>query len=293
MNERRDHMDTQGNRQAGEDAELYLDLLKRVLTRSEFPGQYRDLGIELGRRKRRALEIVQRILSRFSVTLVGCPRADNTAQLGPDLATQGETMMGRPRLDNLHECIRQVVEERVSGDLIETGVWRGGATIFMRAALKAYGQTHRTVWVADSFAGLPRPNPDKYPADTGSGFWTLAVLNVPREEVERNFRRFDLLDCQVRFLQGWFCDTLPAAPIERIALLRLDGDMYESTMDTLKYLYPKLSPGGYVIVDDYGAVPACRQAVDDYRTRHGIAEPIRHVRDWQDSCVYWRRETKG
>ena len=86
---------------------------------------------------------------------------------------------------------------------------------------------------------------------------------------------------------GWFRDTLPKAPIERLAVLRLDGDMYESTTLALTHLYPKLAPGGYAIVDDYQVVPGCRQAVDDFRSQHGIVEPIRQI-DW--AGVYWRRE---
>jgi len=80
-----------------------------------------------------------------------------------------------------------------------------------------------------------------------------------------NFRKYDLLDRQVRFLKGWFSETLPGCPIERLAVLRLDGDMYESTMDALKHFYPKLSAGGYLIVDDYGAAPACKTAIHEFR----------------------------
>jgi O-methyltransferase len=92
--------------------------------------------------------------------------------------------------------------------------------------------------------------------------------------VKENFRKFGLLDEQVAFLPGWFSETLAAAPIERLALLRLDGDMYASTMDALTALYHKVSPGGFVIVDDYGAVPACRQAVTDFREARGIKAQI-------------------
>ncbi len=95
-----------------------------------------------------------------------------------------------------------------------------------------------------------------------------------------------MLDEGVRFLKGWFKDTLPSAEAEAYAVLRLDGDMYESTMDALNALYPKLSPGGFLIVDDYGAVPACRQAVEDYRAVHGIDEPIIEI-DW--TGAYWRK----
>jgi O-methyltransferase len=271
-------------------AELYLGLLKQVLTRSHFPDQYRNLEALLGPRKRRFLRMLQSVLSQFDLMLVGCPAGCDPRQRGPDIATQGETMIGCPRLDNLHTCVRDVLRHRVPGDLIETGVWRGGATIFMRGALKAYNESERIVWVADSFAGVPRPDPEKYPADAGSGFWAVDVLAVSREEVEQNFRRYGLLDDQVQFLHGWFRDTLPKAPIEHLAVLRLDGDIYESTIDALSHLYPKLSVGGYVIVDDYGAVPACRQAVDDYRQQYRISEPMHTVEDWQKSCSYWQRE---
>ena len=104
----------------------------------------------------------------------------------------------------------------------------------------------------------------------------------------RNFERYCLLDEQVRFLKGWFSDTLPDAPIEELAVVRLDGDLYESTMDGLVNLYPKLSPGGYCIIDDYGHIDACRQAVDDYRSAHGIEEEMLVI---DGAGSYWRRDT--
>jgi O-methyltransferase len=147
----------------------------------------------------------------------------------------------------------------------------------MRAILKAYGVKDRTVWVADSFEGLPAPDAQKYPEDRGLEFLSrFRQLAVSLEEVQRNFRSYGLLDDQVRFLKGWFKDTLPGAPIERLAVLRLDGDMYESTMDALRALYPKLSVGGYTIVDDFH-IAACTRAVEDFRREHGIDEPIRPI----------------
>jgi hypothetical protein len=196
------------------------------------------------------------------------------------------TMIGLKRLDNLEFCIEQVITNGVVGDLIETGVWRGGATIFMRAVLKAYGVTDRYVWVADSFEGLPPPEAGKYPHDAGDTLHEARELAISLEQVKANFERYGLLDDQVRFLKGWFRDTLPVAPIERLAVLRLDGDMYESTMDTLVNLYPKLSEGGYVIVDDYGAIPACRQAVHDYRSANAITEEIHDI-DW--TGIFWQK----
>jgi O-methyltransferase len=152
----------------------------------------------------------------------------------------------------------------------------------------AYGDLTRTVWLADSFQGLPKPNPGRYPADRDDRLWAKTELAVSLDEVKANFDRYGLLDDQVRFLQGWFSETLPSAPIDRLAVLRLDGDMYESTKVALDALYPKLSVGGYVIVDDYGAIPACRQAVSDFRLENGVEEPI-HSIDW--TGVYWRRQT--
>jgi O-methyltransferase len=208
--------------------------------------------------------------------------------LGKGWPANAETMIGIRRLDNLHQCVVNVIAQRVPGDLLEAGVWRGGATIFMRAALKAYGDTERTVWVADSFRGLPEPDPDRYPADEGVDLSRVDYLAVSVEEVKANFERYGLLDNRVRFLAGWFKDTLHKAPIEKLAIVRLDGDLYESTMDALVPLYPKLSVGGYIIIDDYGAVPACKAAVEDFRAEHHIEEPMQQV---DDSCWYWRRST--
>jgi len=205
---------------------------------------------------------------------------------GRDWPSEAETMIGLKRLDNLQYCVEQVLQEGILGDLIETGVWRGGASIFMRGVLKVYGDTSRAVWVADSFSGLPKPDADLYPADAGDQHYTWTQLVVSLEEVQANFSRYGLLDEQVRFLPGWFSDTLPHAPIERLAVLRLDGDMYSSTMEAFTHLYPKLAVGGYVIVDDYGAVPGCRAATEDFRARHGVTEPLERI-DW--TGVFWKR----
>jgi O-methyltransferase len=229
--------------------------------------------------------LCQRLLAPLKLEIVRSKEFDLCArEEGLDWPGEAETMVGLKRLDNLESCITDVLRRGVPGDLIETGVWRGGASIFMRAVLKVSGDTQRTVWLADSFQGLPKPDPRNFPADAGDKSWKYATLAVPLEEVQMNFRRYGLLDDQVRFLVGWFRDTLKTAPIERLAVLRLDGDMYESTIEALTCLYPKLSCGGYAIIDDY-ALPGCRAAVDDYRTEHQIKEPLvridRHAKFWQ------------
>jgi O-methyltransferase len=143
------------------------------------------------------------------------------------------------------------------------------------------------VWLADSFAGLPRPDPAKYKADKGLRTELVAgILAVPETEVRANFQRYGLLDDRVCFLPGWFKDTLPDAPIDRIAVLRLDGDLYESTIQALDALYPRLSPGGFCIIDDYHNLKPCRQAVTDYRVQHGVSGDIVDV---DGSCVLWRK----
>jgi hypothetical protein len=207
-------------------------------------------------------------------------------EVGQDWPRTAHTMVGRKRLDNLQQSVETVLFENVPGDLIETGVWRGGCTVLMRAILKAYGDTTRTVWVADSFEGLPAPDPDRFPADRDDTHHAVDFLRVGENEVRETFRRYGLLDGQVRFLKGWFKDTLPSAPIERLAVLRVDGDMYESTLQALSALYPRLSPGGFAIVDDYGAIPACREATDDYRRAQRIETPLTRI-DWTGVC--WRR----
>lgn len=169
---------------------------------------------------------------------------------GQDKSKSGFTMIGLKRLDNLQFVVEEVIAKEIPGDLIEAGAWRGGACIFMRAILKVYGVKDRKVWVADSFEGLPLPNPEKYPADDGLNLPQEKLMLVPLEMAKTNFKRYGLLDDQVIFLKGLFKDTFPTAPIEKLAVLRLDGDLYESTMDSLINLYPKLSSGGYLIVDD-------------------------------------------
>ena len=197
---------------------------------------------------------------------------------GADWPLHGATMVGLRRLDDLQACVEAVVREGVEGDLIEAGTWRGGASILMRATLDALGADDRTVWVADSFQGFPAADEQLSPID---------YLAVPVEDVRANFARLGY-DAGLRFVEGFFEDTLPGLAGRRWSLLRLDGDTYEATWTTLQSLYPGLSAGGYVIVDDYGALEECRRAVDEFRERHRIEDPIELV-DW--TSVRWRRSS--
>jgi hypothetical protein len=195
-------------------------------------------------------------------------------------------MIGMKRLNNIQFCIESVVKNKVDGDFIETGVWRGGACIFAKSLFNILDK-NRTVWVADSFEGLPKPNTTLYPEDAGNDLYSLEQLRISVDQVKDNFRRFNLLDDKVKFLKGWFKDSLPTAPIEKLAIIRLDGDMYESTMDGLVNLYHKLSSGGFIIIDDYGTIPACKKAVHDFRDKHGITEEIIDI---DGSGYYWQKK---
>jgi O-methyltransferase len=204
---------------------------------------------------------------------------------GMDWPLQGLTMVGLGRLDDLQSCVETIVRDGVEGDLIEAGSWRGGASIVMRATLDTLGDAERTVYLADSFEGFPEPDD---PERTQDEWVAIDYLAVPQDEVQQNFERLGV-DRGVTFVPGFFADTMPRLRGRRWALARLDGDTYESTRVALDALYPGVASGGYVVVDDYGALDECRQAVDEFRSEHGIEEPLEEV-DW--TGVRWRRETE-
>ena len=209
----------------------------------------------------------------------------NVRAVGADWPRSAQTMIGRARMRNLRQVCETVLLDNIPGDFLEAGVWRGGACIFMRAILEAYGDTGRRVFVADSFKGVPPPTPDIYPADAGDMHHTNEALVVSRASVEENFRRYGLLDSRVVFLEGWFKDTLPTAPIDQLSVLRLDGDMYESTIQIFESCYHMVPRGGAVIVDDYNAIKGCASATNDFRARHGITSPILPI---DNIGIWWR-----
>ena len=272
-----------------EPAKLYLDLLKKTLSFSLWPEPPIPITLFNETRsplKRTAVSLMSRVLSSRDLMIMKQRNlTEHQKANGQFWPLYADTMIGMKRLDQLQAAIEAILAEGVEGDFIETGVWRGGACIFMRAVLAAYGVTDRRIFVADSFEGLPEPDPQKCPADRDSLYHTVKFLAVSREEVERNFAKYGLLDDGVVFLKGWFKDTLPSVRTEKLALLRLDGDMYESTLDALGNLYPKLSPGGFCIIDDFFLGP-CRLAVEEYRAAHAIGAEMRVI----DTCsAYWRK----
>jgi O-methyltransferase len=269
---------------AAELRQRYLASLRRELTGRADRYPYRLVKRPKKDKERRLYDAV-RARGMDLVTLE--PPKHELYSEGGGWPVTGMTMIGTQRLEQVQRAVETIIEEDIPGDLIETGVWRGGSCILMRAVLEAYGDTGRRVWVADSFAGVPPPDPDTYPQDAGDGLFNQTPLAISMEEVQANFASYDLLDDQVRFLPGWFRDTLPTLGEERWSIVRLDGDLYESTIIGLNELYPRLSPGGFLVVDDWGAMAQCREAAEDFRRDHGITAPIQEI-DW--TGVYWRKD---
>ncbi len=192
------------------------------------------------------------------------------------------SMVSPERMANVQELCERALDESIEGDFVECGVWRGGCSIMM-AAVSSHFCGDNTTWLCDSFEGLPRPTA---PQDADLNLWMFPELAVDEATVRGNFERFGVPLDRVRFLRGWFSDTLPGAPIDKIAVLRCDADMYQSTRDILDNLYSKVSPGGYVIIDDYNDIAACRAAVDEFRAENNDVAPLERI-DW--TAVYWRK----
>ena len=267
--------------------ELYLVLLKQVLTN--------HFGSDNGLRISYLLRCMDTSQPYDLDHVINIPlyEPDHVMALANDLDCQDNyrerifgfpyTMIGRSRLESLQWMIETIHREGIPGDWLEAGVWRVGASIFLRAMLKLLGDYNRKVFVADSFEGLPPPVLHE---DKGLDFHLDRTLAVSLETVQKNFADFDLLDDQVIFVKGWFEDKLCSVDTECLAILRADGDLYKSTIDILDALYNKVSIGGFIIIDDYGAIEACRKAVTDFRHTHGINDTIERI-DW--TGAYWRR----
>lgn len=276
----------------------YIDLLKGSLCcslydesswrRIEGPLKQQVQGKPLQQIKRSIARMILNAAAKRKVLLLrSIPYDDNLRQQGLDWPLFGYTMTGRHRLDALQKCIEDVVANKVPGDVVETGVWRGGSMIFARALLDVHGEADRVVWCCDSFQGMPVPTVEGESFSGTEDFSDLNYLAVGVDQVKGYFTRFGVLSDKVKFAKGWFSETLPTLPIDTIALLRLDGDLYESTRDALVPLCPKVSKGGYVIVDDYHSWEGCKKAVDEYRAAQGITSPIVKI---DPQAVYWQVE---
>jgi cephalosporin hydroxylase len=188
--------------------------------------------------------------------------------------------IGRRRLDHLEQCLDVINTDSIAGDLVECNTGRGGAGIFMRAYLAAHEDAKRTVWIADEFRASPAPAKEALRVDE-----TMADMQADLNLVRDAFQRFDLLDGRVRFLVGSPDATLPASEIDSVALLRLGEGVGGSARGVLEAMYPKVSIGGYVVIDDH-VDPACARAVREFRSHHGIDDSLEGV---DRSAVAWRK----
>ncbi len=201
--------------------------------------------------------------------------------------TAAYSMCMPTQMYNIIDCVEQALHDNIPGDLFEAGSWKGGMGILMKEILRRHDNHERQVWLADAWG-------QEFPAavtdndlDISPILNRLFVGSVTRDSVESNFREFLLYDDKVNLIEGYFKYTLPNVAVDSIAVLRLDADLYNSTMDALNHLYAKVSAGGYIIVDDYGIeLCDCKQAIHDFRDKHGINDPI-HMVDLQ--CAYWRK----
>jgi hypothetical protein len=190
-------------------------------------------------------------------------------------AVRDFTMTSLERVAALCEAVRYVTRHGVLGDLVECGVWRGGSMLAAARTLLEQGDRERTLWLYDTFAGMPEPtevdvrDADGAPAavllanhDRTTDLWAVS----PLDEVRRVMALCDYPAEKIRYIQGKVEDTIPAAAPQHIAILRLDTDWYESTHHELVHLLPRVSPGGVLIIDDYGFWRGSRRAVDEYLT---------------------------
>jgi hypothetical protein len=227
--------------------DAYIDLIKRSIT------NYHYLGDD------RSFEDF-RCIAHYDL---------DRAQWKVDPLARPVTLLTKAQLDLIEQAALALEEQKVPGDYLEAGIWRGGAVIFLRALLDAYGIETRKVFAADSFAGIPRNvRAINDPVDLWKDRWVASL-----DEVRQNIARFGLRDERIVFTPGFFEESLKTLAKERFALIRLDSDSYDSVETSLAWLYPLLSQRGIVIIDDWH-LPGCQMAVRDYRAQHGINDPI-------------------
>jgi len=182
----------------------------------------------------------------------------------------------------------------VDGDLVETGVWKGGMGMWMQGIMKKCKMRQRKIWLFDTFESFPGPD-DNQCNQKDSIIHSVTDLLYNKgensthsiDQVKGNFKKFDLYDDNLKFVRGDILETIPVTEkeIEKIALLRIDSDYYSSVKLTLEYLYDKIVKGGYVIIDDYNnPVVGAKEAVDEFRHERGITEDMKKI----DGSVFWK-----
>lgn len=196
-----------------------------------------------------------------------------TVALHRRLTSEGYTMLGGRCGRALYRLARDVERRGIPGALVDCGVWNGGSTLLL-----ASGAPSREVWAFDSFEGMPEPGPID-----GEGPWSfVGDCRGSEQKVREGFRRYSNPQ-RLHLARGWFEDTLPRhlEKIGPIAVLHVDADWYAAITLVLETLYPSVSPGGHVAVDDYKNWPGTRRAVDEFRARHGVEAPLVASHHWQ------------
>jgi hypothetical protein len=201
------------------------------------------------------------------------------------------TLLTKANLDDIHQQAQQVLVDGIDGDFFEAGVFRGGVAILLRAIQCESQQSHRRVWAADTFAGIPSPDFERETAVEIVSFLAMKLagaFTASVAEVRKNFSRFGLLDENVRFVEGNFDDTFPEITDIKLSLLRLDCQYGHSSTTVLEHLYPCLSVGGILLMNDYGYDQywGAKKAIDEYRARYDIHAPIQI----KGATGYWKKE---
>src|ERR1700730_8508734 len=188
------------------------------------------------------------------------------------------TMVGPERIQNLSRLAQRIDDERIPGDVIECGVYKGGTAAIL-ARLATHSHLPRTLWLFDSFEGMP-------PATTADGpeapSWVGSLTSSPRR-VARLLRRTGADLSRVRIIPGVFQDSFSAVHISQIALLNIDADWYESVKLCLEKFYDAVVPRGFVSIDDYGGWPGCRRAVDEFFQQRALTHLLQPV----DQTAHW------
>jgi hypothetical protein len=203
--------------------------------------------------------------------------------------------VSEPRIRATYVLAQAALMLPYQGDFVETGLARGGSAAAMLQVLHSFDSCGTKFWGYDSFEGIPDPSP-------GEGDWgskkRKGTYASSQQEFEQNIRNWNLWnDSMIHVTKGWFRDTLPKSEVGNITFLRLDGDLYASTRDAIMALYDRVVPGGYIYVDDYGSFYGCRLAIDEFRTKYRIFEPMHYVREKKNmryihfEAVWWKKRS--
>ena len=188
-------------------------------------------------------------------------------------------------INQVQKLLTDILDKKIKGSVVETGVWRGGMGMWMQSILKYY-RSDKDIYLFDTFEYFPKPSNNKLD-DQIHDITQFLFQTIPSvSDVKNNFSLNGLLDKNIKFIAGDFFQTVPVTPIESISLLRLDSDYYDSTLFILENYYARISSGGYVIIDDYNnEYVGCKQAVDTFRSKYQIDSPII---DTYHGSVYWK-----